>query len=437
MPLLSSGKVRDVYDIGYGMLQMVATDRCSAFDRSVCNIPHKGYFLNKMSKWWFQKTAAIVPNHYLATRGNSMFVKKCTPLKLEVVVRGYITGSTKTSLWTHYQKAQEEAGDAFEGMSYCGHYFPAGLAKHAKLSCNIVTPTTKGDHEDVPITGGQVVELGLVRSAEEWQYIHDRALELFEYGQWQADRMGLILVDTKYEFGIDSSGQLILIDELHTCDSSRYWLKDGYTPGEEPQKLDKDAIRDWVAGVCDPYTVEVIPTVPKEVVDRVTTVYNEMYERFVKHPVALPGTDFYHDDLAREYLNSRKDNMVIVIAGSVSDREAMATLSNYLTAGGILHRVYFASAHKQPTEVLEILNTYNSGAGIVYVTCAGMSNALSGFVAANTTHPVIAHPLYKDQTDMLVNIHSTIQMPSNVPSMTILSAGNVAQAAARILRATR
>nr|QBK87867.1 MAG: formyl transferase [Marseillevirus LCMAC202] len=434
MTLLKSGKVRNVYHIGYGMLQMVASDRCSAFDRQICSIPHKGYFLNKMSEWWFQKTRHIIRNHFIATRDSSMFVKECDPLKLEVVVRGYITGSTKTSLWTHYQQSQEEEGDAFKGMTYCGHYFPAGLVKHGKLSHNVVTPTTKGEKEDLPITGEQVVNFGLVRFEEEWRYIRDHALELFEYGQWQADKMGLILVDTKYEFGIDSNGQLILIDELHTCDSSRYWIKASYSPGEEPQKLDKDAIRDWVSRECDPYTVEIIPTVPTEIVNKVTTIYKEMYERFVNHTVNLPDYQSDPAAVAHEYLDSRKDNMVIVIAGSVSDTKAMEKLSICLTASGILHRIYFASAHKQPLQVLDILNTYNPEQKIVYVTCAGMSNALSGFVAANTSHPVIAYPLFKDNTDMLVNIHSTIQMPSNVPSMTILSAGNVAQAAARILR---
>nr|QBK87344.1 MAG: formyl transferase [Marseillevirus LCMAC201] len=432
MTLLRTGKVRDVYRIGYGMLQMVATDRCSAFDRHICNIPHKGYFLNKMSEWWFKKTSHIIPNHYIATKSSSMFVKECTPLQLEVVVRGYITGSTNTSLWTHYNREQEAAGDNFEGMTYCGHHFPAGLVKHGKLPQNVVTPTTKGE-EDVPITSEQVVEMGLVRSREEWQYIHDRALELFEYGQWLAGKMGLILVDTKYEFGIDTSGKIILIDELHTCDSSRYWKVPAPLPGEEPQKLDKDCIRDWIDGECDPYTVDVIPIVPTEITTRVTTVYKEMYQRFVNCSVEEPGYQRDPTAVAHEYLDTRRDNMTIVIAGSISDKPNIAKLSTCLTELDILHRIYYASAHKQPLKVLDILNTYNPESGIVYVTCAGMSNALSGFVVSNTIHPVIAHPLFKDQTDMLVNIHSTIQMPSNVPSMTILRPDNVAKAVERIL----
>ena len=430
MSLLTQGKVRDVYRIGFGILQMVASNRCSAFDRHICDIPHKGYFLNKMSEWWFNKTSAIVPNHYLGTLGSSMFVRECTPIKVEVVVRGYITGSTKTSLWTHYANAMKEQGDSFKGLDYCGHHFPHGLVKHQKLPQNVVTPTTK-DTEDVPITGKQVVEMGLA-DADVWEYIHDKALELFSYGQWIADQLGMILVDTKYEFGIDQAGNVLLIDELHTCDSSRYWFKDGYQPGVEPRKLDKDAIRDWVSSQCDPYNDE-IPIVPDDVIQRVNNVYKEMYERFigkrletVEYPVGL-------NSIREQFFNNWQSNMVVVISGSISDKPAMEKLSTALNENGIFHRVYFASAHKQPLEVLDILNKYNKQPGIVYITCAGMSNALSGFTAANTQHPVIAHPVYKDQTDMMVNIHSTVQMPSNVPSMTVLSAGNAAKAAARIL----
>ncbi len=432
MSLIKQGKVRDVHRVGYGMLQMIASDRCSAFDRHICDIPHKGYFLNMMSEWWFKKTSVIVPNHYLGTLGSSMFVKECKPLLLEVVVRGYITGSTKTSLWTHYTHAMGKEGDEFKGVEYCGHTFPAGLIKHQKLPKNVVTPTTKSETEDVPITGEQVVEMGLA-DTEVWEYIHDKALELFAFGQWQADQWGLILVDTKYEFGIDRQGNVLLIDELHTCDSSRYWIKEGYQPGVEPQKLDKDAIRDWVSGECDPYTVEEVPVVPDHVVQRVTTVYKEMYERFVGRQVTVPEYSSSVEKVALEFIDTWHHDMVVVIAGSKSDQPAMEKLSKCLGEQNLYHRVYFASAHKTPLLVLEVLDHYNQESNIVYIACAGMSNALSAFVAANTSHPTIGMPLFKDQTDMLVNIHSSLQTPSNVPSMTVLSAGNAAEAAARIL----
>ena len=294
MRLLHSGKVRNVYSLGNGTLQMVATDRCSAFDRAICDIPHKGYYLNKMSEWWFMRTGNIVSNHYISTIDSSMFVKECRPFAVEVIVRGYITGSTSTSLWTHYSR--NNCADTM----YCGHLIPAGLQKNQKLPQNIVTPTTKGI-TDVPITCKEVVEMGLM-TQKQWDYIHNCALKLFEYGQDIADAKGLILVDTKYEFGLDKYGNVLLIDELHTCDSSRYWLKDSYIPGQEPRKLDKDSIRDWIVERCDPYTIDNLPTVPKDVIDRVSEVYREMLERLTNEPVIPPKYATDHTSIAYEYL---------------------------------------------------------------------------------------------------------------------------------------
>lgn len=429
--LLHSGKVRQVYDCGHSILQLVASNRCSAFDRHVCDIPHKGFYLNKMSELWFQKTSGLVPNHYLGASGDSMFVQKCDPFKIEVVVRGYITGSTKTSLWTVYNAAQLGATDEFTGMNYCGNFFPAGLRKNQKLLQNVVTPTTKGV-TDVPITPEEIVEQGLA-TAEEWEYMKLAALELFSYGQYIADGMGLILVDTKYEFGKNSQGEILLIDELHTCDSSRYWLKDGYSLDAEPQKLDKDAVREWVQQKCDPYTVEKLPTPPPEIIDRVAAVYRQMCEILAGRQIQ----PLYSEDPAFSrhlYLSNRNSDMAVIIAGSQSDANWVNKLRGALEGVGVYSHYYYASAHKEPEKVLEILDTYNVGQRIVYITCAGMSNALSGFVAANTPFPVIANPVYTDKVDMMVNIHSTIQMPSRVPSMTVLSIGNVALAAARILQ---
>lgn len=294
MRLLHSGKVRNVYSIGCGTLQMVATDRCSAFDRAICDIPHKGYYLNKMSEWWFIKTRNIVSNHYISTIGSSMFVKECRPFAIEVIVRGYITGSTSTSLWTHYSR--NNCADTM----YCGHLIPAGLKKNQKLPQNIVTPTTKGI-TDVPITCEQVLEMELMTQTQ-WEYVHDCALKLFKYGQDVADTLGLILVDTKYEFGLDIYGNILLIDELHTCDSSRYWLKDSYIPGEEPCKLDKDSIRDWIVERCDPYTVDILPIVPKDVIDRVSEVYREILEILSNESVTPPTYTIDHTAIAYEYL---------------------------------------------------------------------------------------------------------------------------------------
>jgi len=272
--LIYKGKVRDVYNIMGNKLAIVTTNRQSAFDKYLCDIPGKGTILTNISAWWFKKTRHIIDNHYIKHFQNVMIVKKCIPFKVEVVVRGYITGNTKTSLWTRYSM-----GDRI----YCGHKFNDGLIKNQKLEKNIVTPTTKGDVSDELISGNDVIDMNLM-TEEEWNKVEKIALELFEYGQKTAEEHGLILVDTKYEFGKDNEGNIILIDEIHTCDSSRYWLMSTYNTrfnnGLEPDKFDKDTIRDWVRNVCDPYK-DNIPEIPKEIIMKVCMNYNVFYKMII------------------------------------------------------------------------------------------------------------------------------------------------------------
>ncbi len=265
-----SGKVRDIYEFDQSHLAIISSDRQSAFDRHICDIPNKGEILTNVSAWWFNQTTDIIKNHYLSHQDNTMIVKKCSPLKVEVVVRGYMTGSTKTSLWTHYK----------QGIRYyCGHQFREGYQKNEKLDENVVTPTTKGDI-DIPISGADVVKLGIMME-DEWQYVESVALKLFEYGQKIAAEKGLILVDTKYEFGRDQDGKIILIDELHTCDSSRYWLKESYLDrflkGEEPERFDKDIVREWIRERCDPYEEE-LPEIPYRLIEQASESYQKFYK---------------------------------------------------------------------------------------------------------------------------------------------------------------
>jgi formyltetrahydrofolate-dependent phosphoribosylglycinamide formyltransferase/phosphoribosylaminoimidazole-succinocarboxamide synthase len=289
------GKVRDVYDIGNNFLAIISTDRQSAFDRHICDIPGKGNVLTGVSAWWFNQTRHIIDNHYLHHEKNVMIVKKCVPFKVEVVVRGYMTGSTNTSLWTHYQNGQRD---------YSGHQFRDGYRKNEKLDYNVVTPTTK-DTSDKPISGKEVVEMGLMNK-DEWLYVEEVALKLFEYGQKMATEKGLILVDTKYELGKllntgsnlgnfdkislqakrvgldlqtggkNMDGKIILIDELHTCDSSRFWDLESYeekfSQNLEPKKFDKDIVREWIKEQCDPYKDE-LPKVPKELISAARNAY--------------------------------------------------------------------------------------------------------------------------------------------------------------------
>ena len=237
------GKVRDIYTRGDHLI-LVTTDRLSAFDRILGLVPYKGQVLNQLSAFWFDQTRDIVPNHLLEMPDpNVAVVRACTPLLVEVVVRGYISGVTSTALWYRYSQGER---------SIYGIDFPDGLNKNDPLPAPIITPTTKapdGGHDE-RITSAEVVSHGLVE-AELWEEVCEAAVAVFRRGQAIAQRAGLILVDTKYEFGVDPHGQLVLIDEVHTPDSSRFWRAASYperhAAGEEPENFDKEFIRLYYA----------------------------------------------------------------------------------------------------------------------------------------------------------------------------------------------
>ena len=408
--LIYEGKVRNIYKLGDKYLLMKATDRVSSFDRHIGIIPGKGELLNKMSEFWFNKTNHIIKNHLITTQNEIALVHKCVPFKIEVVVRGYITGNTDTSLWTHYNKGER---------TYCGIDFPDGLIKNQKLETPIITPTTKGK-VDRPISKITIVDEGYM-TQEECDYIYKKALELFVFGQKLAEKAGFILVDTKYEFGKTLDGKIILIDEVHTCDSSRYWLKESYqgrfVKYLEPEKLDKDCIRDWVKSVCDPYN-DKIPEIPETVIEKAYTSYKYFYDTISSVP----------DEVNTE-------NLVVIISGSNKDIYHVENLVDEMKKENILVETYMASAHKNTREVLLLIDRYNfDKRNIIWVTVAGRSNALSGVVAANSNYPVIACPPFSNKTDMMVNLNSTLQCPSDVPVMTVLEPCNVALAIKRIFR---
>ena len=253
-----SGKVRDTYDLKDRLL-IVTTDRLSAFDRALTSIPFKGQVLNQTSLFWFKQTEHIIPNHIINSPDpNAVIVKKCQVFPVEFVVRGYITGTTNTSLWTHYHKGERQ---------YCGHPLPEGLKKNQKLPQPILTPTTKAKDHDQPLSETEILSQGLM-TAKDWEIASTAALELFNDGSNLAASRNLILVDTKYEFGKDKDGNILLVDEIHTPDSSRYWRESNYQEridnNQEPDNFDKELIRLWYKNHCDPYNDEVLPTPPKE-----------------------------------------------------------------------------------------------------------------------------------------------------------------------------
>ncbi len=268
------GKVRDLFALPGGRRLIVTTDRLSAFDRVLAAVPFKGQVLNQLSAFWFERTTGLIPNHLLAVPDpNVSLVRACTPLPIEVIVRGYISGTTHTSLWYRYSLGERRI---------YGYDLPGGLAKNQQLPAPIITPTTKaraGEHDE-RIDCSEVVSRGLLDAAT-WERVQAAALDLFRHGQEVARRGGLILVDTKYEFGFDDGGDLVLIDEVHTPDSSRFWVAASYeerlAAGLEPENLDKEFVRLWYAeqgyrGDGEP------PAPPPELLARMAERYVRLYE---------------------------------------------------------------------------------------------------------------------------------------------------------------
>lgn len=279
------GKVRDTYELDNRLL-LITTDRHSAFDRFLGTIPFKGQVLNQVSHWWFDKTRHIVPNHVVGMPDpNATLAKKCQVFPIEFVVRGYISGVTGTSLWTHYAKGIR---------NYCGNELPEGLIKNQALAAPILTPTTKETEHDRPITPEEIIADGFM-SKEHWEQASKIALELFNFGSNVANKHGLILVDTKYEMGLDEQGVITLVDEIHTPDSSRYWLKETYEErfrqGQEPENIDKEFFRLWFSKHCDPYQDPVLPTPPEELVVTLSERYLTLYEKILNEQFAFPSAN--------------------------------------------------------------------------------------------------------------------------------------------------
>lgn len=293
LPNYYRGKVRENYDLADGRRIIIATDRLSAFDRAIASIPGKGQVLTQTARYWFEQTGDICPNHVLDYPDPNVVVgRRLTILPVEIVVRGYLAGTTGTSILTLYKQGQRDM---------YGARFPDGLADNQALPQAIITPTSKafdGGHDE-PLSAEEIIGKGLL-SERQWQEVSDYALALFARGQAMAREKGLILADTKYEFGTDGEGRIILADEIHTPDSSRYWFAASYparfAAGEKPESFDKDFVRNWVAARCDPYK-EAIPPIPAELIAETSRVYIQAYETITGRTFDAPADA--EDPLAR------------------------------------------------------------------------------------------------------------------------------------------
>ncbi|HBN09572.1 MAG TPA: phosphoribosylaminoimidazolesuccinocarboxamide synthase [Cyanobacteria bacterium UBA8530] len=418
------GKVRDCYELK-GRRLIVATDRVSAFDRVFDElIPFKGQVLNQLAAYFLRQAEEIIPTHLIETPDpNVTLAKEAKVFPVEVIVRGYLTGSA----WRDHEN---ECFEKNYGLS-----LPAGLVRNSKLSKVIVTPTTKSNlGHDLPIDRAEAARL--VGGRETWDEIERVALALFRQGSAHAEGRGLILVDTKYEFGLVEN-RLTLIDELHTPDSSRYWYLDSFEADpQNPRQLSKEFLREWLR--AQGFEGEgPLPVLGEEIRTELSLRYLEVFE-------TLTGREIIEKSEKSESIESRITSMlrergylgglVSILMGSASDGAIADKVVRTLERFGVASRVEVASAHKVPERVLGIIEKHNrSPRPIVHITIAGRSNGLSGVAAANSVHPVIALPAFKDQADYLVNIHSSLQLPSETPALTVIDPQNAAMAAIRIL----
>lgn len=421
---LPSGKVRDSFRVDAGTRLMVATDRISAFDQVLQPpVPRKGAVLTGLSAHWFRATQDLVPNHLIdVVDPQAMLVREAKPIRLEVIVRGFLTGS----MWRGYERGKR----VFSGATV-----PDGLGRNARLPVPLITPTTKGA-TDREISPAEIVAEGRVEAAT-WAEIERVSLELFRFGSEMLARRGLLLVDTKYEFGL-VEGRLTLIDELHTPDSSRFWSSEEWH--RDPlacEGLDKEHVRRWILD----HTVEGRwpETLPAEVVEETSRRYLSLFHRVTGAPLDVGGADLRD----RMYLNLVRakvirDGFVAVFMGSPADLPYCQNLKELLERLDLAVDLRLVSAHKNGEDIAGLAEEYNlafePGAAIAV---AGLSNGLGGALAANLGLPVINCPPFKDQMDFLVNINSSLAMPSKVAVATVVGPEAAVLAAARALNLRR
>ena len=422
MTLVHRGKVRDIYSSRHypDWLFINTTNRVSANDIILTHVGTKGYFLNQINQFWHRQFN--LSQLISGTQSSMMIVRRFQPIPLEFIIRNKLWGS----MWSAYQGGQRDFnGLVLPDVLEKGCVFPDGP---------IFTPTTKGK-KDRPITEAEILAQGIV-SRTELAEIKRRCLELFQRGADYLGRLGIEMIDTKFEMAFDKSGNIHFIDEIFTPDSSRFII--------HGRQMDKDALRKWTTEneqmilalpISSDGTREGLE-LPSEIANGLANNYQRFYELITMGMIDCDENANWFAPVSGEMLPTR---CAILIAGSEADWQHIAKLRTELATRGILSVNYFSSAHKKTPATMEIISKWNLAAQVsnsryVFITCAGMSNALSGVVAANSRGiPVIACPPAKDLDDQQTNINSTLQMPSNVPAACILRPDNVAGFCVNIL----
>ncbi len=420
LPKIHSGKVRESFRVNEKQRLIVATDRLSAFDNVLKTpIPGKGAVLNSLAAFWFEQTKNIVPNHFVKLIDpNISLVREAQPIKVEMIVRGYLTGSA----WRGYQNGKRQVS---------GVPIPEGMKKNQPFPEPIITPTTK-EKSDREIAPRDLIKEGWVEE-KIYQQMAEVSLKLFKFGSEFLAQRGIILVDTKYEFGL-IDGQLVLIDEIHTPDSSRFWSKEDYQKNPQAAKqLDKEYVRAYL--MQHQQNGKFPDQLPDHVVHETTRRYRQIYQMITG--ASLP--DLEEDVEARVYRNLVKEKIikpgyVVFIMGSAADEAHARKIQKEVERYGLFTELRVLSAHKNGERLPQVIQDYNLSIepGAV-VAIAGRSNGLGGALAANLTLPVINCPPFKDKIDLMVNINSSLMMPSNTPAATVVDPKNAAQFAIRSL----
>ncbi len=422
--LIHSGKVRDSYRVDDTSRLIVVSDRLSAFDSVLGTaIPKKGEVLNRLANFWFSRTEQIVNNHVIRQIDPRMtLVKEALPVKVEVIVRGYLTGS----MWRAYQ-----AGVRY----FCGQEIPEGMTMNQKFDHPLVTPTTKGE-KDEEISPDGIVAAGLA-SREVWQKMRDVSLELFKFGTDLLAEKRLILCDTKYEFGL-IDGALVLIDEIHTPDSSRIWPMESWENDPATvEQLDKEYVRQWlISQKKDGLIPDVLPD---DVRIETSRRYVELYERVTDSKLEQSGAD-PAPEMFSNLVDAQlvKDGYVALVMGSAMDMDHATKLKKLIEQYDIRVMLQVMSAHKNGEVIGDLAERLNSSVepGAV-IAIAGLSNGLGGALSANLNIPVINCPPFKNEADIILNVNSSLMMPSKAPASTVIKPANAVQAALRALNLPR
>lgn len=415
---LHQGKVRDSFRTHSGARMIMTTDRLSCFDEVLeIEFPSKGMLLNEISYFWFEKTTHIIKNHILEMLSpNIVLVKEAEPIKVEMIVRQFLTGS----LWRKYQEGER---------TFCGITLPDGMQKNQAFASPIITPTTK-ESTDRNISPEDIIASNLTTKAI-YQQMEEASRKLFLYGQSVCKEKNLVLVDTKYEFGI-IDGELCLIDEIHTPDSSRFWLLEEYE--SNPQTVshyDKEYIRLWL--LDNPTVRKPTQDVVEGALLRYATVYQRLLSKeFIPHR--------FSPEFIKQLLVERdmmKPGYVAIVLGSKTDLQHALKIKAALEPYPVMVEIRVVSAHKNGEDIIPLAQRYNDAVepGVV-VAIAGRSNGLGGALSANLVIPVISCPPFKDLADLQVNLFSSVMMPSNTPAMVCVDPNNAAHAALRTLNLT-